>query len=122
MEKTTFGNQNISALIKENFNIVKFDAVSQDTIYFLGKQYFGKGIGNLHQLTNLLLQENIQMPAVAFFDERGKLLTKINGYLNVQNLETMIHFFNEKKYQNISYNEYLKNLKTSNKSINSSMN
>ena len=122
MEKTTFGNKKISELLNKNFRVVKFDARSQNTITFLGKQYSGTGKGKTHQLTNSLLQNNVQMPAVAFFDERGKPITKFNGYLNVKNLEKMLHFYNEKKYETISYNEYLKSLKTSNSGTNSSMN
>lgn len=122
MEKTTFKNQNISTLLNKNFSVVKFNTVSQDTVFFLGKKYIGTGKDSPNQLAIALLQKNIQMPAVVFFDERGKLLSKINGYLNVQNLETIIHFFNDKKYQNISYNEYLKSLKTSNNSANNLMN
>lgn len=122
MEKTTFGNQDISKLINEYFNVVKIDASSQDTITFFGKQYRGTAKTKPHQLTLSLLQNNFQMPAVVFFDESGKPLSKLNGYLNVQNLKSLIHFFHEKKYQNITYNEYLKSLKTSNANTKSSMN
>lgn len=122
MEKTTFGNQDVSKLINENFNIVKIDAASQDAITFFGKQYVGTGKMNPHQLTQSLLQNNLQLPAVVFFDESGKLVSKLNGYLNIQNLKPLIHFFSEKKYQNISYNDYLKSLKTSNITSKTSMN
>ncbi|MEN8119368.1 MAG: thioredoxin fold domain-containing protein [Bacteroidota bacterium] len=122
MEKTTFGDQDISMLMNENFNVVKIDAVSQDAITFFGKQYLGTGKTNPHQLTQSLLQNNFQLPAVVFFDESGKSLIRLNGYLNIQNLKPLIHFFFEKKYQDISYNEYLKSLKTSIVTTKTSMN
>jgi len=122
MEKTTFGNRKINDLVAEKFNIVKIDAVSQDTIIFFGKQYRATGKTKPHQLTQALLQNNLQMPAIVFFDELGKPVIKLNGYLNVNNLFPMIRFFYEKKYQNISYNDYIKSLKTSNINTKSTIN
>ena len=113
MEKTTFGNKDISEQINENFNIVKIDAKSQSTISLFGKQYASTGHLQTHELAQSLLQNNSQFPAVVFFDETGKSLNKLNGYMNVQNLKPLIYFFSEKKYQDITYNEYLKKIKTS---------
>ena len=122
MEKTTIGNKEISDLLNENFNIIKIDAATQDTITFLGKQYKGTGKNNPHELTLTLLQKNTQMPAIVFFDETGKLLSSINGFINVDNIKAMIDFFNDKKYETLSYNEYLKTLKSSVNNTNNSQN
>ena len=112
MEKTTFGNKEISNLLNEHFNIIKFNAATQDTITFLGKQYMGTGNGKPHQFTYAVLQNDLRMPAIVFIDENGKPLSKLNAYLTAKNIKPMLLYFIEKRYQNISYAEFLKNLNT----------
>ncbi len=117
MDKTTFRNQEINALIHKDFNLVKINANSQETINFFGKQYGSNAASDPHQLAQALLQDDFQMPALLFFDKSGMLISKLNGYITVQNLKALIQFFLEKKYQNISYNEYLKTLNNGSKNI-----
>ncbi|OQY04538.1 MAG: hypothetical protein B6I20_02850 [Bacteroidetes bacterium 4572_117] len=122
MEKTTFHNQNINQFISKNFNLIKIDAANQDTLTFLNKKYLSGGKNNPHQITQTLLQGNFQMPAVVFFDENGKQISKIKGYITVRNFMPLLNFFHEKKYQKISYNEYLKSFKYSGTTTNSPTN
>lgn len=110
MEKTTFGNRKISNILNEHFNVVKLDAASQNTITFLGKQYKGTGVGKPHQLAQALLQNDLRMPAIVFINEEGKPLSKLNAFLNVANLEPMLQFFLQKKYESLSYTDYLKTI------------
>jgi thioredoxin-related protein len=113
MEKTTFGNRKISNLLNEYFNVIKFDAASQNTISFLGKQYKGTGTGKPHEFARAMLQKDLRMPAVVFMDATGKPLNKLNAFLNVANMEPMLQFFIQKKYETISYADFLKSLNTS---------
>ncbi len=110
MEKTTFGNRKISNTLNEYFNVVKFDAASQNTITFLGKQYHGTGTGKPHEFAHALLQNDLRMPAVVFIDAQGKPLSKLNAFLNVANLKPMLQFFIQKKYETLSYTDFLKTI------------
>ena len=114
MEQTSFKNRKISTILNEHFNIVKIDAASQKTITFLGKQYKATGKGKPNELAFALLGKDLRMPALVFFDETAKPLSKLNAYIDSANLELMLQFFFQKKYESLSYNDYLKNLKLSN--------
>lgn len=113
MEKTTFGNQKISNMLNEHFNVVKFDAAGQNTISFLGKEYKGTGAGKPHEFTYAMLQKNLRMPAIVFIDTTGKPLSKLNAFLNVNNIEPMLQFFIQKKYETTSYANFLKSYNNS---------
>jgi len=108
MEETTFGNQDISDLLNEYFNVIKLNAASQEKLMFLGRWYKGAKENSPHEFVKALLKKDLQFPAVVFFDEQGKQVSKITTYMNVQSLDFILHYFIDKKYKTISYNEYLK--------------
>jgi len=113
MEKTTFGNSEIAETLNEHFNIVKFDAATQDTITFLGKQYKGTGAGKPHEFAQAVLGTDLRMPAVVFIDETGKPLSKLNAFLTTAELKPMLQFFLQKKYETLSYSDFLKSINIS---------
>lgn len=108
MENTTFGNTKVADFLNENFYIIKIDAASQDTINFFGKTFYGTGKNNPHQIATSLFQNNLQMPAIAFFDEKANLISINNGYLTTEQIYPFLKFLNEKKYVKMKYQDYLK--------------
>ena len=108
MERTTFGNRELSAFLNEKFFLVKINAASQDNIIFLGKSYTPTGINQPNQLTLKLLNGNNLMPAVVFFDENNTQLSSLNGYLYKNQLIQISNFYCNKIYKKMSFQDYIK--------------
>jgi len=108
MERTTFGNRELSAFLNDKFYTVKINAASQDNINFLGKSYASTGVNQPNQITLNFLNGINLMPAIVFFDENNTRLTSMNGYLYKNQLIQISSFYSNKIYKKMSFQDYIK--------------
>ena len=84
MDKKTFSDKSTQKLLSENFELVKFDAESQDSLMFLGKKYGWRPNGKkgIHELAAKLMDGKLSYPTLIFFDENLRTIRVSRGYKN----------------------------------------
>ncbi|MFC2151171.1 thioredoxin family protein [Bacteroidota bacterium] len=117
MDATTFNNPGIAKILNEQYYAVKFDAETNDTISFAGKEFINEGGRNRspHQLAVALLQGKMSYPSVAYLNEQNQLLTAVPGYYTPDRLEPILMFFAEDAFKTQSFDEFTKKFNSGNK-------
>lgn len=113
MDKATFGNEEIAKFLNEEFQAVKLDVNSMDTLYFQGQAFVnGKEQTNyFHQLALAVTQNQIIMPSMVLLEPSGGLITSVPYYFSAKNLEPVLHFFQTNAYKTKTWEEYRKDFK-----------
>lgn len=113
MEATTFTNPHITKILNEEYYAVRFDAETNDTISFGGREFINEGgRRSPHQLAVALLQGKMSYPSVAYLNENNQFLTAVPGYYTADRLEPVLKFFAEDAFKSQSFEEYSKNFNT----------
>lgn len=114
MEATTFTHPAIAKILNEEYYAVRFDAETNDTIDFAGRQFINEGgrSRSPHQLAVALLQGKMSYPSVAYLNEENQLLTAVSGYYTADNLEPILMFFAKDAFKSQSFEEYQRNFKS----------
>lgn len=90
--------------IKSHFGLVEFDMFGNRDVVTLSKEEMSE-----KEYAKLL---NIQFtPTTLFFDHMGKIILRLNGYVNYDKFSKALDFIQSKKYQQLSFNQYLQNTK-----------
>jgi thioredoxin-related protein len=114
MEKTTYRQKQIAKLLNENFYPVRFDGMSKEEIELYGTKFINEGVQHpFHQLAvNLAVaNDKINFPTIAFFDETGKLITRVNEYLSPSNAEAFISYITTDAYKTQKWPDYQQSYK-----------
>lgn len=95
MEKTTFQNPEIIALLNESFYYIPFDAESKTDISFYQQVYHFKPTGNNtghHELAYELgnMEKQLSFPAVCLLDTDYRILFQHNQFLKAKELKTIL--------------------------------
>ena len=113
MEATTFTHPAIAKILNEDYYAVRFDAETNDTIDFAGRQFINEGSSRSpHQLAVALLQGKMSYPSVAYLNEDNQLLTAVPGYYTADNLEPILMFFAKDAFLSQTLEEFQKNFKS----------
>lgn len=82
MDKNTFTDPKIAALLNEKFYAVKFDAEQTADVVFKGTTFKFVPYGNKgsHQLAMALLNNQMSYPNFVFLDEEFRIIPVIQGY------------------------------------------
>lgn len=114
MLASSFRHPVISNYINENFYPVKFNYDTKDSVSFLGNIFINeqKAPGYPNQLAIALLQPDIRLPSIVFFDEKLGLIFALRGYYPPQTLERYLDFIGNDLYKNgtdwMKFNESFK--------------
>ncbi|WP_157637912.1 thioredoxin family protein [Flexithrix dorotheae] len=95
MDKTTFKDPEIVAVLNANYYLVKLDAESKSDIKFLGRNYTFKPSGKnngIHELAEVLGRsgDGLEYPTITFLSERFQPIINKNGYLNKKDFLRLI--------------------------------
>jgi thioredoxin-related protein len=84
MDKKTFSDQATQKLLSDNFELIKFDAESRDSIDFKGKRYGWRSDGKkgIHELAAELMDGKLSYPTLIFMDKDLKTIRVSRGYKN----------------------------------------
>ncbi len=108
LKKITLKNPKVAELLNDKFYTVTFDAISQDTIKFLGYDYKpGKG-NTAHELTQSIIKQNFIFPAFITISPKKQIINEVHGYLNADQLESILGYLADENYTKMPYEEYLK--------------
>ncbi len=109
MDASTFADPIIVKYMKEKYYCVKLDAEQGEAISFMGKEFVNPnpdGRRSTHQLAATLLNNKMSYPSYVFMNGENKVLTVVNGYMNTEKFNPIIHWFGEGAYLNQSYQDY----------------
>jgi thioredoxin-related protein len=111
MDKETFNQPEIARYINANYYPVKFNAESLEDITFSGKTFKGgQAVGNRvspHQFAVALFNgQNMGYPAIAYLTEKLEMIGTIPGYKTPKDIEPLLHYIAESKYQAVAFDKY----------------
>jgi len=107
MFRTTYTDSAVSAYLNENFYLVNFNIISNDTISYEGNVYTNKNGAN--EFAYALTGNNIVLPSLSFLNDENKLITNIPYYIPPENMLPIIYYFGQGSYLKIKWEDYLKN-------------
>lgn len=108
VEEEVFKNPIIADLINTKFNPVNFNAASQETFNFFGKEYKGNGINNPHALTYALLKSSFKFPADIYITSEGNTYNEMHGFVLPYQLEGILNYLSEDKYKTVKFEDFIK--------------
>ena len=114
MDATTFTNPVIIDYINQKYYAVKLDAERKDTIILDGKMFINPNPTanrSTHQIAQSLLNNQMSYPSYVFLDEMGRVITISPGYSEAANFETILHYFGDNDYFNMTWENYQKQFK-----------
>lgn len=108
MDKNTYSRKRIIRYINENFYAVRLNAETDKSILFNKLTYDRPAGQDFHTLAYSLLEGIMDFPSTVFLDESIKVIMVIPGYMDDQKLEVVLHYFNEKAYENnkVTFTEF----------------
>ena len=110
MDKETFNHPVIADYINKNYYPVKFNAESKDEITFRGKLYkfVDSGARGYHELAAGLLNGRLSYPSIAYLNEDLELLGAVPGFRAPKDMEPLLNYIAENKFENQSLEDYHK--------------
>lgn len=112
MDKKTYANKEVSAYLKEKFYSVKIDAESKKDIVWQGRTFSYNRDHSTHDFAIYLTNGNLAYPTTVFIPVDGEPQA-IPGYMTPAEFEGLVKFFGEEKFGKESFDEYLRNFKSS---------
>jgi thioredoxin-related protein len=111
MDRVTYSNDKLAAYINSHYYPVKFDAESQDSVEFGGKNYSYLPEQRIHQLALYLLFNRPGYPTTVFLSAVDAQPAPIPGFMKPAEMEAPLRFFGDKYYKTQTYVEFMKSFK-----------
>lgn len=105
MDKATFANPEVAAIISQKFYAVKFNAEGTDNIIFNNKVY--KFDGRVHDLAKVFLNGRMAYPTVAYLNEKLEVITPVPGYYGPDEYKKILTYFGDNIYKKEPLEKYL---------------
>ena len=108
MDKNTFSDPKVAAILNEQFYPVKFNAEQRGDIEFQGNtfKFVEAGGSGYHQLAAALLNNQLSYPTVVFIDENLAMITPVPGYTKAPEFHKIITFISSDSYKTQKYDEW----------------
>lgn len=110
MDKDTFTDPKVAALINKHYYAVKLDAEGREPITLNGHTYTFKPEYKSHELAVALLQGQMSYPTTVYLDENFNMLAPVPGYLDAKNFSKILQYFGENHHKSMNFQEYEKTL------------
>ena len=108
MDKSTFTDPEVAALVNKHFYAVKLDAEGKDPITLNGHTYTFKPDYRSHELAVALLQGKMSYPTTVYLDEKFNMLAPVPGYLDAKTFSKVLRYFGEDHHKTMKWQEYEK--------------
>lgn len=108
MDKKTFSEPTIAAMLNEKFYPVKFNAEQREDVQF-GEHTFKfipQGNRGVHELAAALLQNKLSYPTVVFLDEDFNLIQPLPGYREPKEFHPILQFFSDDSYKSMKWDAF----------------
>ena len=110
MDKNTFSEELIAAILNEKFYPVKFDAEQREDVIFQGFtfKFIPNGNSGVHQLAVSLLNSKLAYPSQVFLDEEFHIIQPIQGYQKPDEFHKIIQFIGEDHFKTTKWIDWQK--------------
>jgi thioredoxin-related protein len=108
MEASTYTNPSLIRYVNNNFYAVRFDAESQKSFNFNGKEYHFEPQMRCNTFAYEMLKGQMGYPTTVFMMENFQNPTPISGYQSVKDMEMFLLFFGDNVCMHKSFEEYRK--------------
>ena len=111
MDKNTFNDPKVAAILNTNFYPVKFNAEQREEITFDNHtfKFVANGSRGYHELAAALLNNKLSYPTVVFLNEDFSMIQPLPGYRKADEFHSIVQFIGENHYKNTSWKEWEKN-------------
>lgn len=108
MDKNTFSDPRVAAILNQNFYPVKFNAEQTADVVFRGTTYsfVPQGGRGYHQLAAALLNNKLSYPTVVFLDENFGMIQPLPGYQEPKEFHKIIQFIGEGHYRKMKWEDW----------------
>lgn len=108
MDKNTFSEAKVAAILNEKFYPVKFNAEQRADVVFNGTTYKFVASGNsgYHELAAALLNSKMSYPTVVFLDENFSMLQPLPGYMKPEQFHPIVQFIGEDHYKTVKWADW----------------
>jgi thioredoxin-related protein len=106
MDKTIWANPEVANYVKQHFYPIKFNAESKEPATWMGKTYEFKPVYKVHMLAAEWLLGNMVYPSTVILPPNGGEPVIIPGVIELNELETILHYFGEDHYRKTAWNTY----------------
>ncbi len=112
MDKATFSEEKVAAMLQSDFYPVKFNAEQQEIINFNNHEFkfIANGRKGYNELAVALLDGKLSYPSVVFLNEKMERITVLAGYRGPDDFYPILQFIGSGAYQNKTFEEYQKGL------------
>lgn len=108
MDKNTFTDPEVAAIINKHYYAVKLDAEGEKPITLKGHTFKFKPEYKAHELAVALLNGQMSFPTTVYLDEQMNMLTPVPGYLDAKSITPILRYFGEDHHKKMTWQEYEK--------------
>ena len=109
MDANAFSNPIIVEYLNAKYYSIKFNAETQDTIFFNGQAYpfVTVGMRGYNQLAYDLADGKLSYPTIVVLNEQADLIQPIPGYREAEELDKILKYFGENHFRGTDYQTFL---------------
>jgi len=111
MDKDTFTDPAVAALINKHYYAVKLDAEGKEPITLNGQTFTYNPQNRAHDLAVALLNGQMSFPTTVYLDEELKMLSPVPGYLDAKSFLQISRYFGENHHKTVSWHDYKSQVK-----------
>jgi thioredoxin-related protein len=107
MRKYTLGDSSITAMLNNDFHVVKFDVFNSDTIQVNGHTLGKVPNESFHSLVGAALKKNVTFPSFLVFNKEGLMVAPVQQYFKPEQLVNVLNYFSSDAYTVQTFQEYV---------------
>nr|WP_294906040.1 DUF255 domain-containing protein [uncultured Lacibacter sp.] len=113
MDRKTYTSQDLIKYLNANFYTVKLNAETRNEVIWKGKVYKFNPSYKTNEIAITLTAGELAYPTTVIIPSLSDEPQPISGMLEVKEMELVTRYFAEKKYPNVSFDDYAKKFKPS---------
>lgn len=106
MDKKTYSHPQVIKYINEHFIPVKLNAETKEDIAWLGKHYSYQPNYRVNSYALYLTRGELSFPTTVIMPSKGESPQAIAGYLEVKEMEVILHYFGDGHYGNQPFEQF----------------
>ena len=113
MDAQTFSNEVIADYVNKNYYAVKFNAEQKETMTMGDKIYkfIDNGRRGYHEMAVILTKGRLSYPTIVYLDKDLRHLDVVPGFVNAEQFEIYLAYFNEGADKKTTIDKYAQNFK-----------
>ena len=108
MDKQTFADSAVVAMMNKYFYPVKLNAESKAKIKFMDHEFGYNGQYRAHELAVAILKGQMSYPSTVFMNEKNLVITVVPGFLKPADILPILVFMGEGRYETQTWEEFMK--------------